>query len=149
MAFGLSDVGEEALIRHFWTQDISLPASVDIGLYNDSSDGLTDSDDLSAINTEPSGASYSRQSVSFGTTDMTAQDTNGDWEVDFADQTFDVSDSSQSVDGYFVVITFQSSDKSDGSATDHVMMRGSLGSTVDLSSISTSYSVTDAGMSQN
>lgn len=148
MAQGLSDVGEEFIIRHVFTEDVTKPGSLDVGLYNDTTDDLSDSEDLSDITTEPSGASYTRQTVSFGTTDMSASDVSGDWEVAIADQEFDVSDSSQTVDSWFLVINFTSSDKGDGSATDHVFARGGLGVTDDLSNFSGTRTYVDIGGSQ-
>lgn len=141
------DTGKEALVREFFTEDLQKPASLDIGLYDDSTDNLADSDDIGAIATEPTGASYARASVSFGTVDMTAQDNGSDWEVDFVDQTFDASDSSQSVDSYFVVINFTSNDTGDGSATDHLLFTGSLDQSYNLSNFDTA-TLTSAGYIQ-
>lgn len=126
MAAVLTDIGEE------WTLETALEgASVSIGLYNDSTDTAGDSTDIGNLTTEPSGASYSRQSVT-----LTLADSGGDWQAQTgSNAVFDTSDSSQSVDAYFIVANFQSDDASDGSATDHIVATGSLSQTYDLSSV--------------
>lgn len=149
MSHGLSDVGEEAIIRHVFTEDITKPSAISFGLYYDATDNLQDSEDLADITTEPSGASYARIGRTFGTGEFTSSDVDGDWQAVADDISFDLSDSSQTVDSWFAVINFQSSDKGDGSATDHVMMRGGLGEEVDASNESGTYNVTSPGMSQN
>lgn len=134
----LYDTGEEILIKNFFTDELTRPSSITIGLYNDSTDNLSDSGDVGDITTEPTGGSYSRQTVNFGTGDMTSSDNgNSNWEVTFDQLTFDTSDSSQTVDHYFVVINFQSEDKGDGSAQDHLLFDGGLSSTTDLSQVDT------------
>lgn len=146
MAYGLKDTGEEFLVDYVFEESVTKPTSVDVGLYNDNTDSLTDSDDIGSINTEPGGASYARQSVSFGTGFSSVDNSNGNWETQMVDLTFDVSDSSQTVDGYFVVITFQSDDKGDGSATDHLFWTAPLPSSLDLSGLSSNYTITDGGL---
>lgn len=146
MAYGLKDTGEEAIIRDFFEESLSKPSSVDVSLYNDSTDTLSDSEDVGDITTEPGGASFSRQSVNFGTNHFTAQDSGGNWEAEIANTTFDTSDSTQTVDSYFIVITFTSQDKGDGSATDHLLFTGSLGDTYDLSTLN-SYTLGTSGLS--
>ncbi len=123
-------------------------ASVDVGLYNDATDGLSDSSDVSAISTEPSGGAYARQSASIGT-DFTNQDNGGNWESIVADQTYDTSNSSQSVDSYFVVVNFDSQDAGDGgTASDHLLFTGSLDQTYDLGSVD-SFTLSGSGISIN
>lgn len=147
MAFGLTDIGEEALTKHWFEESITKPASMTVGLYNDGTDGLADSDDLADITTEPGGASYARQTATFGTTDWTAEDNaSGNWQAILANQTWDVSDSSQSVDAYFFVINYTSSDAGDSGATDHVFARFSLGGTTNLSNYSGNITYSDLGM---
>lgn len=146
MTTQLHDTGEEAILDDFFEGSLTKPASVDIGLYNDGTDALTDSSDVGNITTEPAGSAYARQSAAFGTTDFTNQDNGGDWESIIADQTFDTSDSTASVDAYFIVINFQSDDTGDTSATDHLLFTGSLDQSYDLSNID-SFTLSGAGLS--
>jgi len=74
--------------------------SVDIGLYNDSTDALTESAVYADITTEPAGSAYSVQTAS-GTDTLSLNDSNNA-EAVYGDQTFDTSDSTQSVDSCYI-----------------------------------------------
>jgi len=125
----LHDHGEEFM------QDlvISSGKTFDIGLYNDSTDTLTDASDVGDITTEPAGSSYSRQSDA--ATDFTATLSSGDVQIAGTTQTFDVSDSSQTVDSVFVVVNFASDlvSSDGGTATDHLFYTNALDQSYDLS----------------
>lgn len=129
MASILTNYGEE----WYHVTDISGLASVDYGLYNDSTDTISDTDDLAAI-TEPGGAAYARQSEA-----ITVSDISGDIGFDNDNTiTFDTSDSTLSVDSYFIVGNFQSTVVgADGSAVDHLVITGALSQTYDLSNVDT------------
>lgn len=71
----------------------------EVGLYNDSTDTLADSDGYSAITTEPTGAAYAPQSQSTVTVQL---DANSDGQIVLDPVTFDVSDSTQTVDSVYV-----------------------------------------------
>lgn len=71
----------------------------ELGLYNDSTDTLADSDGYAAITTEPSGASYAAQTQGTVTVQL---DANNDGEIILDPVTFDVSDSTQTVDSVYV-----------------------------------------------
>lgn len=123
----LTDLGEE------WMVKTNLDAeSVDVGLYNDSTDAVADTDDIANITTEPSDGNYARQSGEA----LSALDSSGDWGVD-TDTTvvFDVTTTTGSVDSYFVVANFTAVDTSDGAPTDHLVFTGSLSQTYDLSNL--------------
>lgn len=139
MATQLHDTGEEFIIDYVFTDGATKPANVDVGLYNDGTDSLADSDDLSAITTEPSSGNYARQSVSFDGTGFSAADSGGDWQAtNDSTVTFDVTDSTQTVDSYFVVVNFDSDDAGDaGTAADHLFWTGDLEQSRDLSQIDT------------
>lgn len=123
----LTDYGEEYLFK----TDVSGVTSLTVGLYNDSTDTITDSDDLAAITTEPSGSAYNRQ-----TANISVSQISGDWGFDNDSQvSFDTSDSSQTVDSYFIVANFQAS--GDGSLTDHLIVTGALSQSYDLNSVDT------------
>jgi len=82
MGTHLHDTGEEAMLRDFFTEDLAKPASLTIGLFSDSTAALTDSEDVADLANEPTGTSYSRQTVSFGTTDFTVEDNaNNNWQA--------------------------------------------------------------------
>jgi hypothetical protein len=113
----LVDLGEEFVVKN----DLE-GVSVDIGLYNDATDGLTDTSDISDISTEPGNANYSRQS-----TTLSVLDISGNWGAETAtDISFDFSDvqpgdtEDVTVDTGFVVVNFQAEDTGDGSANDHL-----------------------------
>lgn len=146
MTTQLHDTGEEAILDDFFEESLGKPASVDVSLFNDSTDSLSDSSDVGDISTEPNGASFSRQTVNFGTADFTNSDVSGDWQTVMNDQTFDTSDSTQSVNAYFVVITFQADDTGDSSSNEHLLFTGSLDQTYDLSDID-SFTLSGAGLS--
>jgi hypothetical protein len=96
MAFGLSNDGEQALLRvYFDNRDVQL------GVYNDASDTLTDSDGLGKINTEPQGSNYDRQTVT-GSEVTVSQDGDSDGLATIDPQTFSVGNSSQNVDAWFL-----------------------------------------------
>jgi hypothetical protein len=125
----LTDLGEE------WMMKFDLDAeAIDVGLYDDSTDQISDGDDLGNITSEPSGGNYSRQSGEA----LSASDISGDWGVD-NDSTisFDVTNTSGTVDSYFFVANFQASDTGDTSASDHLVLTGSLSQSYDLSNLDT------------
>jgi len=146
MTTQLHDTGEEWIIDTAFANDPGT-SSVTIGLYNDGTDGLSDSSDVGSITTEPSGSAYSRQSASIGS-NFSAQDNSGNWEAIIDDVTFDTSDSSQSVDAYFVVVNFTSDDAGDSSASNHLLFTGSLDQTYDLGSVD-SFTLSGSGISIN
>lgn len=129
MAAILNDLGEEWLIK---TNADS--ASLDVGLYDDGTDSITDTEDLADITTEPSDGNYSRQTG----VAMSAADLSGDWGFDNDSQvSFDVSGTTGSVDSWFMVANFQAVDTGDGGATDHLILTGSLSQSYDLSNVDT------------
>lgn len=107
--------------------------TVSIGLYNDTTDALTDTSDVADITTEPAGAGYSRQ------TDLasafTASLVSGDVQIAGETNTFDVSDSTQDVDSVFIVVPYASDlvSSDSGTATDHLIFTNALDQTYDLS----------------
>ena len=147
MATQLHDTGEEWMMDTAYGSDPGT-TTVTIGLYNDGTDSLSDSSDVGSITTEPSGSAYARQSADLGT-HFTVRDNNGNWEAVIDDQSFDTSDSDQSVDSYFVVVNYASNDAGDGgTASDHLLFTGSLDQTYDLSSVD-SFTLSGSGISIN
>lgn len=125
----LTNVGEEYVVENNADGE-----TIIVGLYNDSTDTLGETSTLSDITTEPTGSNYSRQS---GT--VTTEQFSGDFGFDNdAQLSFDTSDSSQTVDSFFVVINFQSdSVAGDGAAADNLVAAGDLSQSRDLSQVDT------------
>lgn len=145
MTTGLHDTGEEYIVDVIFDGSTTRVTSVQMLLFNDSTDALSESSDVGNISTEPTGSAYARQTINLDTNDVTNSDASGDWQSEFTTQTFDTSDSSQSVDAYGIVINFDSDDAGDaGTASDHLFFTGGLGGTSDLSQIDT-FEVTNAG----
>lgn len=142
MTTQLHDTGEEFETKVL-IGDASKPSSVDVGLFHDgevsgdtaAGDDLTDSNDVGDITTEPSGAAYSRQSVTLDTSGFSATQSSGDWQFDSDSQlSFDLSDDgSGTLDAYFVVVNYQAD--GDGSKTDHLYFTGNLSTDYDLSNV--------------
>jgi len=118
--------------------------TVDVGLYN-TSDGLADDEDVGDITTEPSGTGYARQTVSLGV-DFTFQNNGGDWETVISDTVFDTDDSTESVDGYFVTVVFESEETGDTSPQEHLLFSGELSQEYDLGSV-TQFTLQNPGLS--
>lgn len=125
----LTDIGEE-----FVAENNLDGTSITVGLYNDATDTLGDGSTLGDITTEPTGGSYARQ-----TTTTTSAQISGDFGIDNDNGvTFDTSDSDQTVDAVFVVVTFTSDTVAgDTGDTDHLIAAGDLSQSRDLSSVST------------
>lgn len=71
----------------------------ELGLYNDATDALVDADGYAAITTEPTGAAYAPQTQGTVTIQL---DANSDGQIVVDPVTFDVSDSTQTVDSIYV-----------------------------------------------
>lgn len=118
----LTDLGEELTIK----QGLD-GLTVSIGVYDDSTDQLSDIADLADITTEPTNGNYSRASVTF-----TAADLSGNWGVDndasFSLDFSDVTDpaNGQDVDTAIIVYSFQASDTGDSAATEHLIANPAL-----------------------
>ena len=123
-----TNIGEE------WYTDKSIDGTtVKVGLYNDSTDGLSDTSNVSDITTEPTGSAYSRQNSSIATKQI-----SGDFGFDnISKLEFDVSDSDQTVDHAFIIVNFQSSVEGQSSSNDNLVAIASLDQSRDLSGLST------------
>ena len=129
MADLLTDFGEEYWQRTA-TGDLTEATTWTIGIYNDTTDTIADSDDIAAITSEPGNTNYSRQSVT--ASNITFTQSGGDVEFDVPNVTFDLTDnaSANEFDSWFIVISFTSNVVgSDGGDTDHLVMTGSLSTT--------------------
>jgi len=133
---GYHDTGEEWAQKTLYRQDliVSRNASLDVLLYDDSADALTDSDDLGAITTEPTSGNYGRQSFSLDAADVSLSLSGGDTRAT-ATVTFDVSNTTETIDAYALVVDLQSDVvNSESSQNPHLLASATLdGGAIDLS----------------
>jgi len=151
MAEVLTNFGEEYIIDQYQGSG----ATLTIGLYADS-DGpnggsitgavsISDSDDIAAVTSEPSG-DYTRQTESIG--NATVDLSGADAEIDIPQQNFPVTDAGETVNAYFVALSFTSDEAGDSSDTLHLIHTGFLSSDRDLTDTDT-FELTEAGGSLN
>jgi len=135
MSYILVQTGEEYKQKTSIQQIVDI-ASWDIGLYN-SSDAISDADDLAAITTEPATADdYARETASVPGDVSLLLNGSGNIEFDVADQTFTVSANTETVDSWFIVIEFTSDVvNSESGDNPHLIMTGALSSSKDLTDI--------------
>lgn len=140
MTNGIHNTGKEFMMDYIFGNESSV-ASVESGLYNDTVDDLSEASDLSDITTEPSGASYARQSASFGTNFTNSFD-GQNWESKMDNVTFDLSDSTQELDSVFIIVNFDSDYAGDaGTPQDHLWFTRSLSQTILSSGVSSQRTV--------
>jgi len=148
MTTQLHDTGEEFIMDVvFRSGTLTKPTNVNVGLFNDSTDALSDGSNVSDITTEPSGGAYARQLATLDGSDFTNTDSGGDWQTTIADQTFDTSDSNQDVDAYFITVSFAADDEG-GTDQQHLFWTGQLDQTYDLNSVD-SLTLSGAGLKVN
>jgi len=105
---GYHDVGEEWAQKTTYRQDlITRDTTIEILLYDDSTDALTDSSDIGDINTEPTDGNYTRQTVTLDSSDLTFSVVDGDLRAE-AMLSFDVENTTGTVDAWGAVVDFQS-----------------------------------------
>ena len=134
---GTHDVGEEFKQKSIFRQDtLTRPGTLEVLLYNDSTDNLSESSDVGDVTTEPTAGNYTRQTVNFDTWDLTLSvDGSGDLQAD-GSVTFDTLDTGNTVDGYALVASFQSDVvNAEAGANDHIIASATFGTT-DLSNFS-------------
>lgn len=136
MARVFSDYGEE------WVQDLVTGSgkTFKIGLYADedgpgepsNADDITDSSDIDDITTEPSGGAYSAQEDDASNF---SPELDGDDNVRIIGSSlqYDVSDSDEGVNAYYVSVEFESDLVGDDSSeTEHLMFTAYLDQRYDL-----------------
>jgi len=137
MANELFQTGEEFAIRGI-VQDsgLSYDTTLEISLYNQSTDTLGDGSGPADITTEPTGSNFARETITLDSAEITtSQNTNTNYQFVFEDQTLITDDSTQDVDAYVVFVTFQSDLEGDSSNTEHLFFAGNLDQTYDLGQI--------------
>lgn len=102
----LTAAGEEYTVKNALDA-----ASIIVGVYNDATDGLTDTsvDPSTEITTEPSNTNYARQTVAVSAAETAADqwgvENDTSFSFDFSDQT-----ASETVDAFFLLINFNSTE---------------------------------------
>ncbi|ADJ14461.1 hypothetical protein [Halalkalicoccus jeotgali] len=103
---GLSNYGKEYMVRRAYG-DLSAVTTLEIGLYDDVADRLSDADDLSAITSEPQTGEYARLAYALDGEAVTLEaNANGDWRLSFAEQEFDLTNTTGISDAWFVAAEF-------------------------------------------
>lgn len=122
----LVDYGEEYMQKNGMAG-----VSIDVALYDDSTDALGDASDVGDITTEPGNANYARQTD----TVSVVKNSNGNFEFQNDTKlTFDFSDVSSgdtteaTVDTAVIIITFDSQQDASG-IVDHLIANPALGAT--------------------
>jgi hypothetical protein len=79
---GYSDVGEEWKQKLLYRQDlITRDTTIEVLLYDDSADSLTDSSDIGDVTTEPTDGNYTRQTFTLDSGDADLSNFTGSFEV--------------------------------------------------------------------
>lgn len=136
---GYHDTGEEWAQKHAYRQDlITRSAGIDVVLFNDSTDALTDSSDVGDITTEPASGNYARQTLTLDGSDLSLDVSNSDVRVQ-GGASFDVTNTTESVDAYALVVTFTSDViNAETGANDHLLFSAAFDDgAVDLSQLTT------------
>ena len=144
----LHDTGEQFNKKYIFTDEVSKPANLQVGLYSDSSDQLSDEDDIDDIQSEPDDGNYVRQDVPFDDTGFQAEQPGGagtPWEANTTDDiVFDLEDTTGEVDYYFVVVEYEA--EGDTGAQDHLYWTGELSQEYALDSLDQLTILPDPGV---
>lgn len=130
----LVDLGEEYIMDKLDGE------SFDVGLYDDSTDGLGDVNDISDITTEPGNGNYARQTSTFSV----FKNASGNYAIqNDSPITFDFTDVAHNdaedvpVDTAFIISNFQADDTGDSSANDHLFGNLAMTQTRETGSVDT------------
>ena len=105
---GYHDVGEEWAQKLAFRQDeITRETTVEVLLYDDDTDALTDADDVGDITTEPTDGDYERQTFTLDSEDVELSVSDGQILAE-ASVLFDLTDTTGTVNASGTVIEFQS-----------------------------------------
>lgn len=135
---GYHDVGEEWSQKNSFRQDlITRDTTVEVLLYNDSTDALTDGSDVGDITTEPSDGNYTRQTVTLDSTDVSLSVSGGDVRAE-ATVTFDTTNTTGTVDASATVVDLQSDVvNAEGAQNPHLLYSATLDiGSIDLANFS-------------
>lgn len=144
MAANLTNVGEEWAQKQIVEQHSK--TSWSIGLYNDTTDATTDTSDIGDLTSEPATVDdYARQTVTVPTGVTLSLDASSNIQFDVDDQTFSVGTNTETVDAWFIVVSFQSDVvNAESSDNSHMVITGALSSSKDLTDID-NLTVQDVG----
>ena len=105
---GYHDTGEEWAQKLAFRQDtITRETTVEVLLYDDDTDALTDADDVGDITTEPTDGNYTRQTFTLDSPDVELSVVDGQLLAE-ATVTFDLADTTGTVNASGTVVDFQS-----------------------------------------
>lgn len=140
MPVNFHDSGEEFETKYIFTEEVSKPFSLNVGLYSESTDNLGESDNYGDITTEPTDGNYAPLTYEFGTNDFSSTYSGGNWHADLASKSFDVTDTTGTVDAYYVSVDF------DG--VEQLYWTADLDGTYDLSNHNT-LTFSDGGLTRS
>jgi len=139
---GYTNLGEEWAQKYLYRQDLtgSRDTTLEILLYDDSTDSLDDTSDIGDVTTEPTDGNYTRQTVNLDSADVTLTQTSGDIRAT-VQVTFDVTSTTGQIDAAGAVLDFQSTVvNSEGGQNPHLIYTGDIGDT-DLANYESDYTV--------
>lgn len=124
---GYSNVGEEWAHKLAFRQDqITRDTTLEVLLYDDSTDSLDDTSDIGDVTTEPNDGNYARQTVTLDSADVSLSVSSGDLRAEYT-VTFDVTNTTGTVDASGVVTDFQSDVvNSESSQNSHLITTSTL-----------------------
>lgn len=96
MPYGFTTVGRADVLRAYIDN-----RSLEMTLYYDVTDSLSDTATVSDITTEPAGSNYTRSSIS--ASDISVITDGSTALIDIAAQPFDVTDSTQNIDSFTLI----------------------------------------------
>lgn len=126
--------------------DLTQVDTINVGLYDDSTNQITSTDDMAAITSEPEGSGYATKQLGLNANSDVI--VGADTVIDVVDQiwtglSFDVS---TPVDAYYISMSVQLA--ADASPTEHLMGVGTIdGGPYDLQAY-TEFTVQDVGLTQ-
>lgn len=131
---GLSNRAEEWIWKTCFRQDRigTRDTAIDVLLYNDASDALDDTSDVGDITTEPNDGNYTRQTLSLDSSDLRVKVVGGEVRV-AGDVTFDVANTTGTVDAWAAVVEFKSDIvDSETSQNPHLLASSPMAKSLDL-----------------
>ena len=127
MAFsGYSQYGEEWFARRTFAPSSLTTPTLHLILFNDGTDQLSETSDVSDITTEPAGSSYARQPITLDTDDISLTAAGGSVAAEFSGQ-FNPRDCTQTVDSWGLLADFKSTIVAlDGVSKTHLLSMATL-----------------------
>jgi len=139
---GYTNLGEEWAQKYVYRQDLTgtRDTTLEVLLFDDSTDSTDDTSDVGDITTEPTDGNYTRQTINLDSADVSLSLTSGDVRAT-AQVTFDVTNTTGQIDAVGAILDFQSTVvNSEGAQNPHLIYTGSIGDT-DLANYEGDYTV--------